>query len=122
MAGLFWAVLTQAQSGSGRSFHELENWVVSAAKSSDRTVFPSNNSAFSATAPDESTKFLSKSPAVQLITPPVLCHWSADDLPFFCRVEYKIGLKTPVPIKFRLGSVEYVDWLEGKGETYFLHH
>jgi len=43
-----------------------------------------------------------------------LCRWSAEDLPFFCRIEHKLGLKTQVPIKFRLGSVEYVDWLEGK--------
>jgi len=42
--------------------------------------------------------------------------WSAEDLPFFCRIEHNLGLKTQVPIKFRLGSVEYVDWLEGKGQ------
>lgn len=40
--------------------------------------------------------------------------WSPDDLPFFCRIEHNLGLKTRVPIKFRLGSVDYVDWLEGK--------
>ena len=44
----------------------------------------------------------------------VLLRWSAEDLPFFCRIEHNLGLKTQVPIKFRLGSVEYVDWLEGK--------
>ncbi len=43
-----------------------------------------------------------------------LLRWSAEDLPFFCRIEHNLGLKTQVPIKFRLGSVEYVDWLEGK--------
>lgn len=40
--------------------------------------------------------------------------WSAEQLPFFCRIEYRLGKKTRVPFKFRLGSVEYVDWLEGK--------
>lgn len=40
--------------------------------------------------------------------------WTAADLPVFCRIEHEIGKKMPVMIKFRLGSVEYVDWLEGK--------
>lgn len=39
-------------------------------------------------------------------------------MPFFCRVEHNLGLKTQVPIKFRLGSVEYVDWLERKGQHF----
>ena len=34
--------------------------------------------------------------------------------PFFCRIEHQLSLKTSLPFKFRLGSVEYVDWLEGK--------
>lgn len=33
---------------------------------------------------------------------------------FFCRMEYQLSLKTNLPFKFRLGSVEYVDWLEKK--------
>ncbi len=40
--------------------------------------------------------------------------WSPDDLPFFCKIEHKLGKKMPLLIKFRLGSVEYVDWMEGK--------
>jgi hypothetical protein len=43
-----------------------------------------------------------------------LLRWSAKDLPFFCRIEHDLGKKTRIPFKFRLGSVEYVDWLEGK--------
>jgi hypothetical protein len=43
-----------------------------------------------------------------------LPRWTASDLPIFCRIEHEIGLKLPVTVKFRLGSVEYVDWLEGK--------
>jgi hypothetical protein len=38
----------------------------------------------------------------------------ADSLPFFCKIEHNWGKKLPMPLKFRLGSVEYVDWLEGK--------
>lgn len=40
--------------------------------------------------------------------------WSSETLPFFCRIEHDLGKKTRIPFKFRLGSVEYVDWLEGK--------
>jgi len=43
-----------------------------------------------------------------------LPRWYAADLPVFCRIEHEMGKKLPVPVKFRLGSVEYVDWLEGK--------
>jgi hypothetical protein len=39
----------------------------------------------------------------------------AENLPFFCKIEHNWGKKLPMPFKFRLGSVEYVDWLEGKG-------
>ncbi len=38
-----------------------------------------------------------------------------DDLAFFCRVEVKLEKATKFPVKFRLGDVNYVDQLEGKG-------
>lgn len=44
-----------------------------------------------------------------------LPQWTAEELPFFCKIEHKWGKKSRVPLKFRLGSVEYVDRLEGKG-------
>jgi len=39
-------------------------------------------------------------------------------LAFFCRVEVKLEKSTKLPIKFRLGDVQYVDWLEGKREDF----
>ena len=40
---------------------------------------------------------------------------SAEKLPFFCRLEHiQSTSRSGIPVKFRLGSVEYVDWLEGK--------
>ncbi|NND06702.1 MAG: hypothetical protein HKN87_10010 [Saprospiraceae bacterium] len=35
--------------------------------------------------------------------------------PFFCRIEDEIARSAKVNVKFRLGSVQYVDVLEGKG-------
>lgn len=42
-----------------------------------------------------------------------LPRWSADQLPFFCKIEHDWAKGTRIPLKFRLGSVEYVDALEG---------
>ena len=52
----------------------------------------------------------------EALSPVFLPRWSAEELPFFCRIEHGVAKKSVVPFKFRLGSVEYVDWLEGKGE------
>ena len=48
------------------------------------------------------------------LSPVFLPRWSPADLPVFCRIEHEIGKHLPVMVKFRLGSVEYVDQLEGK--------
>lgn len=45
----------------------------------------------------------------------LLPRWTAEALPFFCRIEHDwVKAHGRVPLKFRLGSVDYVDWLEGK--------
>ncbi len=36
------------------------------------------------------------------------------NLPFFCRIEYDAFIKKNIPVKIRLGDVQYVDELEGK--------
>ncbi len=44
----------------------------------------------------------------------VLPGWSVCDLPIFCKVEYQMAKHLPIPIQFRLGSVDYVNRLECK--------
>ena len=44
----------------------------------------------------------------------VPCVFSIETLPFFCKIEYKMGFNQKLPIKFRLGDVQYVDQMEGK--------
>jgi hypothetical protein len=38
--------------------------------------------------------------------------------PFFCRIESKIESKSKLAPRFRLGSLNYTNWMEGKGEFY----
>lgn len=37
---------------------------------------------------------------------------------FFCRLEVQIERKTRFPVRFRLGDVNYVDYLEGKRQAW----
>ena len=36
----------------------------------------------------------------------------------FCKIEYKIEGKSKLAPRFRLGSLEYTEWMEGKREVY----
>ena len=36
----------------------------------------------------------------------------------FCKIEYKLETKSKLAPRFRLGSVNYTNWMEGKGEWY----
>lgn len=41
-----------------------------------------------------------------------------EELALFCRIEVRLERVTKIPVRFRLGSVDYVDYLEGKREVY----
>lgn len=40
--------------------------------------------------------------------------WKASDLPIFCKAEHHIQKKSGIAFRFRLGSLDYVNALEGK--------
>ena len=40
--------------------------------------------------------------------------YQIQSLPFFCKMEAKWDKKLNIPFRFRLGSVDYVDEMEGK--------
>jgi len=45
----------------------------------------------------------------------MLIGFDPNTLPFFCKIEYKMGITTKVPIKIRLGDPDKVDEMEKKG-------
>ena len=36
----------------------------------------------------------------------------------FCKLEYKLETKSKLAPRFRLGSLQYANWMEGKGDYY----
>lgn len=43
----------------------------------------------------------------------------ADYLPsLFCKLEYQLESKSKLAPRFRLGSLQYTNWMEGKGDFY----
>jgi hypothetical protein len=44
---------------------------------------------------------------------------SFNSLPsLFCKLEYKLETKSKLAPRFRLGSLQYSNWMEGKGDFY----
>lgn len=40
--------------------------------------------------------------------------FSVEKLPIFCKIEHKMSMNARLPVKIRLGSIDYVDKMEGK--------
>lgn len=85
-------------------------FVVSAASGQDKLLQTNANKAFSYSLPNVSYNKI-------LINLPALCipsNFYSYNLGFFCRQEIKFATVTKIPLKLRIGSVQYCDWMEGK--------
>jgi hypothetical protein len=68
------------------------------------------------TLPSYTTEQLTVAPTMldlKVVEPDWTAHYFAH-LGFFCKVEIKLEHQTRFPVKFRLGTVEYTERLEGK--------
>jgi len=51
-----------------------------------------------------------------IVNRPVPANYYMSTLGFFCKREWELEKKIHIPFRFRLGSLEYCNYLEGKGE------
>jgi hypothetical protein len=54
---------------------------------------------------------------ISAVLPVVSSNFYTQNFGFFCKKELQLEKLTKVPFKFRLGSVQQCDWMEGKPNT-----
>jgi hypothetical protein len=89
----------------GKNIHALTQQRVEAFSFFQKHTFSKNNQKNIEKTPFSSTTY---------IVPTQARYYCYDKLAFFCKLEVKMEQQFHTPIKFRLGGVDYVDWLEGK--------
>ena len=57
---------------------------------------------------------ISVQPGIYAVLPLVSSNFYTQNFGFFCKKELQLEKLTKVPFKFRLGSVQQCDWMEGK--------
>lgn len=71
---------------------------------------PINMKAVTSIKPDPPAIFYARPGAVMVLPP----DFQLQQFGFFCKKEWQLEKATKIPFKFRLGSVQQCDWLEGK--------
>jgi len=68
----------------------------------------------------QDTKYLHTHHAFVSLQPSSLAYLNASHhLPgMFCKIENRIGIKSKLAPRFRLGSLNYTEWMEGKRDLY----
>lgn len=84
-----------------------------------RWNYPSS-SFFSSQAFSGSSVFLSQAALPTVIFVPVTKDYYSKHLGFFCKKELRLEKTISLPLRFRLGSVEYTDYMEGKSNASIL--
>ena len=100
-------IILIGQQACGKSLNELKNWVHA------EPLLIRRMQALPYPVLADSTDRINTTPESGLY-PRYFFMGSRAPQAFFCRLEYQLAQKIQVPFKFRLGSVQYVDWLEGK--------
>ncbi len=64
----------------------------------------------------DKSSFLSNTKLLPFLNPTTILPngFYISQIGFFCKKELKFESSTGIPLKFRLGSYQYNDWLEGK--------
>ncbi len=62
------------------------------------------------------TLFYSKTDTVRKIQGFIPSDFATCNYGFFCKQELRFEKQTHLPVRFRLGSIEYTNWLEGKSK------
>lgn len=99
--------ILNGQQACGKSLNELKNWVYAPPSPVHRMP------ALPYPALVDSLDWIKAIPETSLY-PRYFLQENAAPQAIFCRLEHQLAQKIRVPFKFRLGSVQYVDWLEGK--------
>lgn len=83
------------------------------------SVFCQTNTSFKQLLLTDKTFFFTTGTAFQLQKPCIIipADFSCTQLGFFCKKELKVESVTKIPFRFRLGSLQYNDWMEGKKNT-----